>query len=402
MRNRRFSLLGIAVAMGLSITVLGAGPALAEPPSNDDFDAAIEVTALPFSHVAFTSEAVKASDDPDCSSGQRTVWYAFTPAEDMKITAHTIGSNYDTTPSVFTGARGALSQTCNDEHYFGYKQSLLSFEANTGQTYYFMVGSLAQGTRGTLKFFVDRAPGPPENDKSSKPTAINKLPFNVNQNVRMATTAEDDDDCAGTSNTVWYSFAAKKSQKLVVSTAGSDYDTTLIVYERGGGSLKRLACVDDSGSWTAKVTFEARADRTYLFRIGAGDGGATDLHFSLEAAPIPLKMSVTLARSAFVNTATGIARLHGTITCSREVSVVIDGSLRQRNNGRVTYGDWHKTIDCSKKASHWAANVGAGQRAFLQGSAGASMKATSQEKHATKKTRSRIVHLTGCECDWGF
>ena len=50
------------------------------------------------------------ADDPanDCIGGH-TVWYQFTPSEDIRVNANTFGSDYDTGIAVYTGTRGTLT-----------------------------------------------------------------------------------------------------------------------------------------------------------------------------------------------------------------------------------------------------------------------------------------------------
>lgn len=134
--------------------------AFAAPPANDDFDAAISVgTVLPFRDILNTSEAITAADDPDCAGNGPTVWYVFTPSQDIEVTANTFGSDYDTTLSVYTGSRGALTQiACNDDSQG--VQSNVIFNAVAGETYFLMVGAFASGAGGNLVFSMDLAPPP--------------------------------------------------------------------------------------------------------------------------------------------------------------------------------------------------------------------------------------------------
>jgi hypothetical protein len=129
-------------------------------PTNDDFAAAEVITALPFTDSDITTDATSAPDDPanDCVIGGFTVWYQFSPFEDMRINANTIGSDYDTGIAVYTGTRGALTQiVCNDDAVG--VQSSVTFEAEAGTTYFFMVGSFGDSPGGNLVFNVDVAVG---------------------------------------------------------------------------------------------------------------------------------------------------------------------------------------------------------------------------------------------------
>ena len=77
----------------------------------------------------------------------------------MQIEANTFGSDYDTTLSAYTGSRGALNQiACNDDA--GSLQSQVSFYANAGETYFFMIGAYSSGPGGNLVFSLDVPPPP--------------------------------------------------------------------------------------------------------------------------------------------------------------------------------------------------------------------------------------------------
>lgn len=118
-------------------------------PTNDDFDNAETITTLPFTDTENTAEATTAPDDPvaDCLGNGPTVWYEFTPSADIRITANTVGSEYDTGIAVYTGTRGNLTQiACNDD--FGGAQSTVILDAVGGETYFFVVGVGAFGSAG--------------------------------------------------------------------------------------------------------------------------------------------------------------------------------------------------------------------------------------------------------------
>jgi hypothetical protein len=122
------------------------------PPPNDDFADAIVAGTLPFSDTENTLGATRAGGDPtDCFDPQPTVWYAFTPSEDMRILAHTSGSDYEAVIGVYTGEPGSFLQVACS--YFG----PALFEAAAGETYFFMVGPV-YGEGGYLTFSLQQAP----------------------------------------------------------------------------------------------------------------------------------------------------------------------------------------------------------------------------------------------------
>ena len=158
----------VASILVICLSLLIASPALAQP-GNDDFDSPTPIPSLPFTDTLDTSQATTANDDPDCAGNGHTVWYVFSPAGDMRINANTFGSDYDTTLSVYTGARGSLTQiVCNDDFFD--LTSNVTFDALSGETYFFMVGSFFDSHGGNLNFTVQEAAPPLEIDLVVNPT----------------------------------------------------------------------------------------------------------------------------------------------------------------------------------------------------------------------------------------
>jgi hypothetical protein len=128
-------------------------------PANDDFDNAIAITALPFTSSLNTSEATTAADDPlddeTCgfnSIGGHTVWYRFSPTQNLRINASTVGSDFDPNVFVYTGTRGNLTRiACN------FLPGSLTFEALAGETYFLVVGPNGEDPGGNLAFRVDQS-----------------------------------------------------------------------------------------------------------------------------------------------------------------------------------------------------------------------------------------------------
>ena len=107
------------------------------PPANDEFENATVVTEpLPFVDEINTFSARSESNDPvDCFGISPTVWYQFTPTQNTRFVANTLGSYYDTTVSVYTGSHGSLTSIA-----CGF-QSSGGFDAVAGNTYYFGIGA---------------------------------------------------------------------------------------------------------------------------------------------------------------------------------------------------------------------------------------------------------------------
>lgn len=82
--------------------------------------------------------------------------------------------------------------------------------------------------------------------------------------------------------TAWWTFAGTGGD-VTVSTAGSDFDTVVAVYQLVDGALAQVACVDDlEDSLQAVVTVSTVADATYYIQAGGFGGDTGNLVVSLE------------------------------------------------------------------------------------------------------------------------
>jgi hypothetical protein len=252
---RRLVVVGVA---GLLLALLNAAPALAQP-ANDDFDSATVISALPFSDSISTVDATAAADDPSCTSNEHSVWYAFTPTQDVTIRADASSADYNPSLGVYTGSRGALSEVACASFP---AQVTLNASANT--TYFFMVASAFGGPGGALVVSVVELQ-PPANDDVDNATVISALPFTDAISTVDATTAGDDPFCNGNEHTVWYAFTPTQDTPIRADTAGSDYATTLGVYTGSRGTLSEVACEGFGG----QVAFTASANTTYFFMVAS-------------------------------------------------------------------------------------------------------------------------------------
>jgi hypothetical protein len=130
------------------------------PPPNDDFNSPTVIPSMPFTVSQNVTNATTAPDDPFCVGRTQTVWFSFTPSQNMRLEANTFGSNYDTTLSVYTGARGGLTQlACNDDS--NSLQSRVRFDAVAGTTYFFMVSSFSSFPVSSANLTFNLVPAPP-------------------------------------------------------------------------------------------------------------------------------------------------------------------------------------------------------------------------------------------------
>ncbi|WP_437857025.1 hypothetical protein [Sorangium sp. So ce363] len=213
----------------------------------------------------------------------------------------------------------------------------------------------------TLLLFPTRAAhAQPANDAITSATVVPQLPFTDTISTVDATTALDDPNCAGNGPTVWYSFTPSTDVDVFVeaNTFGSEYDTTVSVYTGSPGNLTQLACNDDAVGLLSRVVFNATAGTTYYVMVGAyGSGPGGNLVFTMDFAPPPLDISVTIDPKASFDPATGVAVVSGTVTCSRPVFVSYYAELRQRVGGHSEIlGSFGTGVPCDGETP-WSATV---------------------------------------------
>lgn len=156
-RTRLVAILALLFLLPVTpVAALGAPPA-----SNDDVANATSITQLPFTDHLDVADATRADDDPeltglDCwPTPDRTVWYVFTPAGDVRIAADTFGSDVDTLIAVFQVTDGDLMEIdCNDDAP-GTVQSRVHLDLSAATTYLIQVGTHEQQERSSLRFNVE-------------------------------------------------------------------------------------------------------------------------------------------------------------------------------------------------------------------------------------------------------
>jgi hypothetical protein len=229
------------------------------PPTNDDFARPI---LIPSSSVRYTVNATNATtspDDPWCFGNAQSVWFAFTPPTNMRLEANTFGSGYDTSLSVYTGARGALNQIgCNDDANNSL-QSRIRFDAIAGTTYYLMASSRFFPVP-TANLILNMLPGPP--------------PFSFNPSVAQFGSVTPSTGALTLSGTL------QCTQPAYVTISGQ------VKQKRGGATVtgywSAFVPCDGVTAWTAPVQSQTvlfRGRSALLFAGGKAEVGATATAF---------------------------------------------------------------------------------------------------------------------------
>ena len=218
---------------------------------------------------------------------------------------------------------------------------------------------------------------PPANDTFAGSVAIGTLPFNVTLDTTEATTDADDvqwnASCGApaTDASVWYSLTSASDMAILVDTTGTDYTAGIAIVTGAPGTFQTVACGPDA------VAFLAEAGVTYSIVVfddqidGGGNGGM--LNLTVDAAPPPPLVDVTVDPVGRFDSRTGSATISGTVTCTGEAEFTsIEVELRQRAGRVIITGFGSTGFVCDGTTQEWSVEV-FGQNGLFKGGRAASL-----------------------------
>jgi hypothetical protein len=136
------------------------------------------------------------------------------------------------------------------------------------------------------------AAGPPANDDWANASMISAIPYSDAVDTTEATTTGDTFNyCGGGSNTVWYRVELSVDARVEISTAGSDFDTVIDLYEwiDPPGAFAPRGCDDNAGpSGTSRLVADLTADQPYAIMASSVSGQpGGNLSLALSSVPPP-------------------------------------------------------------------------------------------------------------------
>src|SRR3954471_4894015 len=148
---RRLCALFVVVMSALAI----AGASSAAAPSHDSFSSANVLLPATGSRNGTNVDATKESGEPSHAGnlGGGSAWYKWGAPATGTATFDTVGSGFDTTLAVYTGASvDALTLVSQNDDFLGWKwTSKTGFAATAGTAYYVAVDGYNDGTNGPAK-----------------------------------------------------------------------------------------------------------------------------------------------------------------------------------------------------------------------------------------------------------
>src|ERR1700694_3282706 len=277
-------------------------------PANDDAVNDEVIKSLPFTtKVDPTCATQELFEAQYCKPAGGTVWYQYTPRGygDNAVAKVTGSGQLSLFYWVFYKTQCAYSESGS---------LTVPIYGTQGLTYFFQVSGCC-GPDGSVTFDLQPAPTPtpcpdgkvgfyagcgtptatatpcvpPANDDFANAEAVTSQPFSVSISTTCATSEAGEPPCRNSYYTVWYAYTATKSDIVQVDTFGSDFDTSLGVYNGNSlASLKSLGCDDDAyPSKLSAVRFKAIAGTTYFIQAGGYERGALALNIGPIRPPPP-------------------------------------------------------------------------------------------------------------------
>jgi len=243
-----------------------------DTPVNDNFSSAANLDAFAGTMWLSTLMATREQDEPDHMGlgGSASVWYTLQFDYDFNVELFTKGSSYQAVVAAYTGGSSLGDLLPVDAN-----EGSLAFAAEANKKYYIAIdGEAGQSEMGRLQLsWVAR----PSNDNFDSPTTMTGTTGMVMGNNSNATIEDEEtgNQRLGLGASVWWRYttpASMTSTTLVFSTAGSDFDTALVVYQGNSlWSLRRVAYNDNSSTMplvtTSQVKFVPAPGANYMICV---------------------------------------------------------------------------------------------------------------------------------------
>ena len=205
---------------------------------------------------------------------------------------------------------------------------------------------------------------PPSNDTFAGAVVIGSLPFTDTVDTTEATTdavdeqANEECGAPATDASVWYSITPTSDMSILVDASDATYGAGILVVTGAPapGTFEHVAC----GPFA--IAFSATAGVTYSIVVfdfqedGGGNGGI--LHLTVDVAPPPPVIEVTVDPVGQFDSRTGSATVSGTVTCTGDSNPgFLDVQLRQRAGRVIISGSGGTGFACDGTTQEWTIEI---------------------------------------------
>lgn len=292
---------GEAVSNGALVTVTMIGPR----PVNDDFANAVVLPGVSGTETGTNQWATRQQSEGDMLNlGQpvESVWYVWTAPADGILTVDTVGSAFDTLIGLYGGGTtlGNIDLIRANNNALGTAQSSVSARVTNGSTYYIAVDGVG-GANGdiTLNYDFMAGMGAPVNDQFAN-RIILPAASTTDSSHNLGATGQDGDNeydhadvSRGRNNqlaSIWWEFTPPADGAFVVTTEGSNFNTTLAIYE--GTDIRDLTPLVSNinenaevGMTTSRAGIENVAGTTYQIAVDGVENEAGLVELELIYVP---------------------------------------------------------------------------------------------------------------------
>jgi hypothetical protein len=293
---------------------LVSGLRLAAVP-NDNF---VNRTSLVGTNVMVSgsnADASKELGEPNHANnnvGGRSVWWSWTAPTNADVTIKTAGTDFDTLLGVYSGSSvSTLTLVANNDDHGTTNTSRVRFQATAGVQYQIAVDGFNAGTgagTGTIVLTLTAYLAPivrPPNDNFANRILLTGFPVSATGSNFLATreAAEPVYALAETDSSVWWRWTASGADNIIITTAGSTFDTVLAVYTGSSfASLVEIASNDDeenSTNRTSLVSFSTSPGLTYQIVVDGFEGAFGQLALAIRSPRPFLSDPVLLPNGSF-------------------------------------------------------------------------------------------------------
>jgi len=253
-------------------------------PANDDFSAATDVTALPYTTSVDVRDAHTETGVPICNG--RGVWYRYTSPERAFLTFEQPQGWENARFAVFAGTSpGQLTSLGCD------RAGSVVAPVNAGQTVHVLVTGYYED--GVIEFTMKSSP-PVSGDDIAAPFEVNALPLSRTFDGRLASTQPAEPaGCGDMNRTVWHTYVVPKNMVLVARVVSSVSGTDIAMFS--GTSTEPAALLACPGFTESRVSAAVRAGDVVWIRTG------TPYYLSAGTTTIELHEAIPPANDDFAN-----------------------------------------------------------------------------------------------------
>jgi hypothetical protein len=279
----------------------------APPPPNDDFANAIALTGAIANSTGSNHGATEELGEPAQSGQINSAWWSWTAPSRGFFQVDTIGSDFDTWLSVFTGsAVNSLTLIGADDDSGLGLTSLYNLNATAGTTYPIAVDGYSYYTLGSINLNI--APTAPPNDNFANRIGLAGQTANATGSNIRATGEVGEPTQSGTTESVWWTWTAPTTGNYTFDTIGSDYDTYLSLFTGPDVSSLALVAADDDGAGypASLITQSVTAGETYQIAVDGYQGDTGQIQLNIAPTPPGSGGAGNLTETANADTINGV------------------------------------------------------------------------------------------------